>query len=97
MSTLDTAKQQLDAALTRLEAGLTGAAARVKEASTAGDRVEAQSRLIEELADLRLQHGKLASDLEAIRAERETQKQINRSVVDALDIAIGRLDTILAE
>jgi L-lactate utilization protein LutB len=97
MSTLDTAKQQLDAALARLEACLTGAASRAKEESTAGEQAEIHSRLMEDLTELRAEHERLTADLQAIKSERDTQKQINRSVVDALDIAIGRLDTILAE
>jgi predicted nucleic acid-binding Zn-ribbon protein len=95
MSTVDTARQQLEAALARLESGLGALADRAARISADG---EADSgRLGEELAALRAEHEKLAAEFAALRSQRDTQKQINRSVVDALDNAIGRIDTILAE
>lgn len=93
MSALDSARQQLEAALTRLEAGLGALASRAAEAPQASD----DGGLNEELAALRAEQEKLAAEVAALRSQRDTQKQINRSVIDALDNAIGRIDTILAE
>ena len=79
--------------MARLEAGLVTLESRVPEAPEAPGGNE----LNEGLAQLRAEQKRLAAELAALKSERDTQKQINRSVVDALDNAIGRIDTILTE
>lgn len=97
MSTLDDAKGRLEAALARLEACFV--AIEAAAAMPPGEPAPSDSspNVEQELTILRAEQERLAADLAKNHSERETQKQINRSVIDALDIAIGRLDTILAE
>ena len=103
MSTLDDAKGRLEAALARLEAcfaAIEAAADAPPPDSQSASETRAEevpAGVSQELAVLRAEQERLAADLAKSHSERETQKQINRSVVDALDIAIGRLDSILAE
>jgi Domain of unknown function (DUF4164) len=102
MSTLDDAKGRLEAALARLEAcfaAIESAAAMPQGAAAPSDAdlADGPVNIEQELAVLRAEQERLAADLAKSHSERETQKQIGRSVADALDIAIGRLDTILAE
>lgn len=97
MSTLETARRRLESALAELETGLADIKGRGDTvAAEAGDSV-AESRILEEIASLRSEQDQLAADLAKSQSERETQKEINRSVVEILDTAIGRLDTILTE
>ena len=97
MSTLETARRRLESALAELETGLADIKSRGDAvAAEAGDSV-AESRILEEIASLRAEQDQLAADLAKSQSERETQKEINRSVVEILDTAIGRLDTILTE
>ena len=97
MSTLETARRRLESALAELETGLADIKGRGDTvAAEAGDSV-AESRILEEIASLRAEQDQLAADLAKSQSERETQKEINRSVVEILDTAIGRLDTILTE
>ena len=97
MSTLETARRRLESALSGLETGLAAIDNRGEAiAAEAGDS-PAEARILEEIASLRAEQDQLAADLAMSQSERETQKEINRSVVEILDTAIGRLDTILAE
>jgi hypothetical protein len=99
MSTLETARRRLESALAELESGLAAISARA-EASDQGPAAPdsvADNRILEEIAALRAEQDQLAADLARSQSERDTQKEINRSVVEILDTAIGRLDTILAE
>jgi chromosome segregation ATPase len=98
MSTLETARRRLESALAELETGLADIKGGGEAlAADAGDSTVAESRILEEIASLRAEQDQLAADLAKSQSERETQKEINRSVVEILDTAIGRLDTILAE
>ena len=97
MSTLETARRRLESALAELESGLAAIEARQEAAAAPSGDADANSRVLEEIAALRSDQDQLAADLAKSQSERDTQKEINRSVVEILDTAIGRLDTILAE
>ncbi|HKJ75543.1 MAG TPA: DUF4164 family protein [Alphaproteobacteria bacterium] len=97
MSTLETAKRRLESALAHLETGLAAVEGESESRVVRAGGRESDARIHKELAALKAEQERLAADLAKSDADRETQKEINRSVVEALDIAIGRLDTILAE
>ena len=97
MSTLETARRRLESALAELETGLAEIKTQGEASAAAAGDSAAESRILEEIASLRAEQDQLAADLAKSQSERETQKEINRSVVEILDTAIGRLDTILTE